>query len=224
MKYNQTVLACVLLEDPDGELTVISVGVGTKFLKKDLITQDISGDLVHDCHAEILAVKGFQQYLAKTLKLQRIQTIDNDDQIFIQENGKLKLHSAFRFHFYTSTAPCGNAVLKKFCKGGIGPRDNKLDEYTYPNWKHDKPTFSGKKEGSLGFLFKRDNYDSLPEDIKTKESQAGLEKTGNLYHPIGTIPTLYKDSGHLLTCSDRLLSWNALGYQGSFYPLNTIQL
>lgn len=91
-------------------------------------------DLVRDMHAEVLARKAFQHLLLIHLQTQlsgknenensflersthhtlNDDDDDDDDSSSIASNEYLKLAQGCSLHFYTSSAPCGNAVVRKW--------------------------------------------------------------------------------------------------------------
>ena len=127
-----------------GKLKVIGLGVGTKFLSEDVIKNEqnaniIYGKRIRDCHAEVLARRAFRRQIAleilEDLKptrndesaVSKTNTNDDDHDDFSilergcgngsqQNNICYRLKSNVTLHFYASSAPCGNATLKKFVK------------------------------------------------------------------------------------------------------------
>jgi double-stranded RNA-specific adenosine deaminase len=128
-----------------GQLRVLGLGVGTKFLDDGVIKYEQNvdeatidncyGKRIRDCHAEVLARRAFRRQLAleilSDLKNESPSTgegeASNDrDDFSILERSKCtdgnqqhicyRLKSNVTLHFYASSAPCGNATLKKFVK------------------------------------------------------------------------------------------------------------
>lgn len=157
-----------------GQLQVMGLGVGTKFLSDDILRaeqrncqdrrdhEDVAvvdgneesegernnnyGTRVRDCHAEVLARRAFQRQIALELLddlrcnnnmtedekkdeeteiyrpiFERVDTtITNDasDETNRRKNtpSRYRLRPNVTLHFYASSAPCGNATLKKFTK------------------------------------------------------------------------------------------------------------
>ena len=126
-----------------GKLKVIGLGVGTKFLSDDIIKNeqnaDIYGKRIRDCHAEVLARRAFRRQIAleiladlkairndESAVSSKTNTNDDHDDFSILErgcgNGNQQNNICYRvksnvtLHFYASSAPCGNATLKKFVK------------------------------------------------------------------------------------------------------------
>ena len=125
-----------------GKLRVIGLGVGTKCLSDNAIKNEqnanIYGKRIRDCHAEVLARRSFRRQIAleiledlKTTRndessVSKTNTHDDHDDFSILERGCgngsqqnnicYRLKSNATLHFYASSAPCGNATLKKFVK------------------------------------------------------------------------------------------------------------
>ncbi len=129
-----------------GKLRVLGLGVGTKFVSHDVITDEQTnnnennhsyGKRIRDCHAEVLARRAFRRQVAleiladlkkeSSLSDSNAETDDDNDDHSILERVECKdddmqtnicyrLKSNVTLHFYASSAPCGNATLKKFVK------------------------------------------------------------------------------------------------------------
>lgn len=110
----QTVLATVAVEI-EGALTVVALGVGTKFLAAD-IARGVDGaatdTLVRDSHAEVLARRAFLRFVHGQLAL-HLQT--GSSALFESDTSgatmRLRLKPSVSLHMYTSLAPCGAASL-----------------------------------------------------------------------------------------------------------------
>ena len=108
--------------------------MGTKFLTSLYCTEDghvhdAYWGSVRDCHAEILARRSFMKYIYNNIE-NILQDHTSPNEIFLpidksileEATGPEILHAfqlrpEVRFHFYTSSQPCGNACIKKFAKG-----------------------------------------------------------------------------------------------------------
>jgi hypothetical protein len=121
-----------------GKMRVLGLGVGTKFVSHDVITDEQNnnennncyGKRVRDCHAEVLARRAFRRQVALEIltDLKRESSFDNNaenDSILerveckdddMQTNICYRLKPNVTLHFYASSTPCGNATLKKFAK------------------------------------------------------------------------------------------------------------
>lgn len=81
---------------------VVSIGTGSKILHgKNL---NLKGEALIDCHAEVIARRGFVHFLFSELSK------PNRD-VFEWTTGKFSLKSGVEFHFYSSTAPCGDCRI-----------------------------------------------------------------------------------------------------------------
>ena len=128
-----------------GKLRVLGLGVGTKFISHDVLVKEQKnetncgyGRRIRDCHAEVLARRAFRRQVALEIleNLRKKSSCDtkaeaasgDDDNQSILEcveckdddmqtsNICYRLKPNVTIHFYASSAPCGNATLKKFVK------------------------------------------------------------------------------------------------------------
>ena len=98
------VLATVVMEK-NNKLSLVALGTGTKCIRGCHLSQH--GDAVNDCHAEVVARRAFVKYLYTQLK----HCVKRKMSIFTKTptSGKCMLKDDISFHFYISTAPCGDA-------------------------------------------------------------------------------------------------------------------
>lgn len=108
-------------------LTVLALGVGTKFLPLMLLQQDPKLLRVRDCHAEILCKRAFRRYLFQEILNKQKTEYEEDIWSILEELKCIDNYNNYRsiqyqikgnvtLHLYCSSAPCGNATLKKFAK------------------------------------------------------------------------------------------------------------
>jgi tRNA-specific adenosine deaminase 1 len=95
----------------------VSVATGTKCLPSSIISQ-CNGQVLHDSHAEVLALRGFNRWL-----LQELQSmLEHPSYVspYIYRNGDVdqepgkrpfRLADDLSIHFFTSEAPCGDASM-----------------------------------------------------------------------------------------------------------------
>jgi hypothetical protein len=133
-------------------LTVVGMGVGTKFLSESVLQENQKrnmnkveeeeeeeeeesyGSRVRDCHAEVLARRAFRCHLSlemKRLVQEQMQQREPEPQdpvdsilecVVVRSSTStttpprlaFRLRPGVTLHLYTSSAPCGNACLKKF--------------------------------------------------------------------------------------------------------------
>eukprot|EP00536_Pseudo-nitzschia_multiseries_P002918 jgi/Psemu1/184668/e_gw1.41.148.1 len=247
-----------------GRLWVLSMGVGTKFLSESSLRREIAmegkdgyGSRVRDMHAEVLARRAFRRQL--TLEIQEdlrrpgeqepgrkglsnrilIRSMDRDSKICY------KLRPGVTLHMYTSSAPCGNSTLKRFCKMAKEKFLDDLGPDEWPKGAHDPPPGHSIKLGEFSLLLKKDNSDnnqqictvatanedsnnassvcadnaSLPSSIKEKSSKRKPKPwpatLSDDWAPPGTTIVGFRNKGSIHTCSDKICRWNYLGMQGS---------
>jgi hypothetical protein len=189
--YRQTVLSSILIENMDlHSLELISFGVGTKYMKHryvDSKTRKLSSqhlNCVRDCHAEILARRGFLCFLYREIEsfyqhvldsLEQDPTTDlrtlrsallefNSASLPFKRNsaGERKLSSLLqvrfrenlRLHLYTSSSPCGNACLKRWAKGQT-IQPIEMSESEYPAQPHPRLHVTAPQEGQVTVLTKK---------------------------------------------------------------------
>ena len=237
-------------------LRVVSLGAGTKFLRAADIDADArSGTKVRDCHAEVLARRGLKRFFYEQIRAARrrekstsaafyanLANLEEEwlvlDPVFhepvVFESDRTdrradgwRVSDEVSFHLYASSAPCGNATVKKWARGAKETFDDSLGPFELPRRReneHDKKnnSFGSVSQGQLAFLWKRDNSDPC-ESEKTEmefesatvpvpgrdDSEEKNAKTSDAVPP-GT-----STRGRLLTCSDKLAVWSCVGAQGA---------
>ena len=208
------------------------------------------GERVRDCHAEVLARRAFRWQLAKEIhddllpRRQSSEYISDEQQAncsrYIPLLRRLEdksvgsrsygLKPGVTLHFYSSSAPCGNATLKKFAKMQKEKFDASLglDEWPRTN-SHEMINGHAIREGQFSLLLKKDNSASACADrsidgesrndfgpdanVKAKGKRWPANESDDWCPPGCTIVGSKRGSIH--TCSDKIARWNCLGLQGS---------
>jgi hypothetical protein len=188
--YKQTVLSTILCENlDDHSLKIISFGVGTKYMKYHFVdhkTNKLSQQhlkCLRDCHAEILARRGFLCYLYREIEILfqsvllsiqnnpyfDLSTIHtsllefeipslpmkrNSDRESKLSQVRVKLRNNIRIHLYTSSAPCGNSCIKRWAKGQT-IKTLELSPTEYPAQPHPRLHVTAPQEGQVAVLTKK---------------------------------------------------------------------
>ncbi|GMT17518.1 hypothetical protein PFISCL1PPCAC_8815, partial [Pristionchus fissidentatus] len=118
------VLAAIFLHDlVENRLHCVSLATGNKGIKASNLS--LEGRSVNDCHAEVLARRGFVRWLYAQVQL--ACTDKRRSALFWKageqegETSKLKLRAKFDVHLFISTAPCGDGRVYQF--DGCGNKD-----------------------------------------------------------------------------------------------------
>ena len=101
-------------------LRCVALGTGTKCVGAS--QRSGHGDVVHDCHAEVVARRAFTCYLHHQLCL--AAGTEPDDTLIVerQRDGRFVLKAGVQVHMYCSHTPCGDCCLADGDGGGAGRR------------------------------------------------------------------------------------------------------
>jgi Adenosine-deaminase (editase) domain len=259
----QTCLATVVAHYAAGDMThdtashnlvVLAMGVGTKFLSDTVLRKschvdddddnEMYGERVRDCHAEVLARRAFRRYLSNGIHhdmstepqsaLAATERHDTGDFILEQchdaaGSGKIRyqLKANITLHFYCSSTPCGNSTIKQFCTLQREVYQEGLGRDEWPASIHEAIPGHSIALGQFALLLKKDHALQVKEtetisplDRKSKRPNLSAKQSAWPVHcqtewcPPGTT-TVWSHLGRMHTCSDKLARWNYLGYQGS---------
>ncbi|KFB40216.1 AGAP000185-PA-like protein [Anopheles sinensis] len=169
---------------------VISLATGTKCVSGEHMS--VTGSVINDSHAEIIARRGLMDFFYSQLDLlcQQQQSPESAPVSIIfnkpsNDSSLYTLKEGIYFHLYINTAPCGDARV-------FSPHENdSMDVDKHPN---------RKARGQL-----RTKVESGEGTIPVKSSDGIQTWDGVL------------QGQRLLTmsCSDKISRWNVLGLQGS---------
>ena len=85
---------------------------------------------------------------------------------------RYKLRKGVTIHMYTSSAPCGNATLKKFCKMTKERFREDLGPDEWPDLVHERPPGHSIKLGEFALLLKKDNDNIRSSNNVTSNSNS----------------------------------------------------
>ena len=212
------------------------------------------GKRIRDCHAEVLARRAFRRQVSLEILSDLQSTHNNNNQSSglddkeesitkskytpilerVQDDETSNIHyrlkSNVTLHFYTSSAPCGNATLKKFTKMEKEKFNEKLGPDEWPTQKHTPIAAHSLRLGQFALLVKKDGSilqpnvddDTTADPSKEEDTHKPSQKKQKLWPcrtndnwcpPSCSITNFNKGTIH--SCSDKLCRWNCLGLQGS---------
>ncbi|XP_018670088.2 tRNA-specific adenosine deaminase 1-like isoform X2 [Ciona intestinalis] len=180
------------------------------------------GLILHDNHAEVIARRSFIRYLyheiLSTWQSTKTSTIFNKS-----NDGKCCLKSNVSFHFYTSNTPCGDAT--------IFPISQSVNETECKGIKRKCEQVQLKPEKKVCM---RETSEEIGQD--NTHTQSDINRTGAKcvdgensdshgeginYHCVGSLRTKpgRGERTTSMSCSDKILKWNLMGWQGHLLTL-----
>ncbi|CAR24635.1 tRNA-specific adenosine deaminase [Lachancea thermotolerans CBS 6340] len=133
------VLACVVaINRANEDLRLVSLATGVKAAPNEDLKRS-NGRILHDCHAEILALRGFNAVLLKQIQLLKdSQSHPVPDLVSSSSDnsGIYRLNEEWSFALYISRAPCGDASMGLlYDEGCISFTDDDRCQYVDDNNK-----------------------------------------------------------------------------------------
>lgn len=104
-------LAGIVLENGQGTLTCAALATGMKCLPRDKI-QSLNGNVVHDSHAEILALRAFNRFLLDQSALLCADPSADNLLLSTSTQYPFTINPQTTIHMYCSEAPCGDASME----------------------------------------------------------------------------------------------------------------
>ncbi|XP_053560440.1 double-stranded RNA-specific adenosine deaminase isoform X2 [Bombina bombina] len=180
--------AIVMKKNSEDQGTVVSIGTGNRCVKGEELS--LKGETVNDCHAEIIARRGFLRFLYS--ELLKYNPDLPEESIFEESEGDLmRVRPSVTFHLYISTAPCGDgALFDKSCS----------DQPCLDGDKKHNPTFENPKQGKLRTKVENGEGTIPVESSDIVPTWDGIQHGERL---------------RTMSCSDKILRWNVLGLQGA---------
>ncbi|KAI9361075.1 adenosine deaminase/editase, partial [Pilaira anomala] len=198
-KAEWTVLASIVMIDNKQEIQVISIGTGLKCLSFSKLCK--TGDVLNDCHAEIIARRGFIKYLIAQVSIAKS---DPTTCPFTLIDNRLIQREGYSFHMYISQSPCGDASMSALAQVQT---PESLDSFESGSNKKRKSVEPFLIENVYAKRQKMDQTQQLFQRGRFKFDEIGILRTkpGRL----DSEPTL------CMSCSDKLARWNVLGLQSA---------
>ena len=146
---------------------------------------------------------------------------------------RYRVRPSVTFHLYTSSAPCGNATVKRWAKGAKERFVDGLSAFETPPGSddHGRPSWSAVKEGQIAFLYKKDPGSAASEPSEPRGTGFGADKADETEKDVASgnraiasggggdvarfVPPGASTTGRVLTCSDKLATWSCVGLQGA---------
>ncbi|NXX99171.1 DSRAD deaminase, partial [Centropus bengalensis] len=183
--------AIIMRRGSQGLGVVVSIGTGNRCVKGEELS--LKGETVNDCHAEIIARRGFVRFLySELMKYNPSNPSAAEESIFEPAGGKrLRIKSSITFHLYISTAPCGDgALFDKSCS----------DQASVVGSTEHQPLFENPKQGKLRTKVENGEGTIPVESSDIVPTWDGIQHGERL---------------RTMSCSDKILRWNVLGLQGA---------
>ena len=185
LKDNEwTILSAIVIER-ENKYEVVSLGTGTKCIGSMLLSD--KGDILNDSHSEIICRRAFLRYL-----MSQMMATKSDTSIFVYNDKQMKfnLRENIKFHFFTTSSPCGDASIYTI---------NNMDDEGPENKRVKINDNGGSMGGFTGakLMFSEDVEDPMAQTegkIRIKPGKG--------------------DRTLSLSCSDKMARWNLMGIQG----------
>ncbi|KAI9020493.1 hypothetical protein DFJ74DRAFT_607403 [Hyaloraphidium curvatum] len=186
-----TIAAGIVISLP-GRMRCVAVAAGLKCLGSGSVLR--SGELVVDCHAEILARRAFRLWLMSRIAVADAGDLDDVIVVSQTESGsEVSINSSARFHFFTSELPCGDASM----------------EYLDRSQTAERREVNERKRRD--HAARMDDLNEQPSDINVVRGRMDYSRLGVLRTKPGRPDA---DASASMSCSDKIARWNVVGIAG----------
>lgn len=233
--FEWTILAgfclCTPLSSEDWKVECVSLGTGLRVLPYEKLP--VHGDVLHDCHAEIIARRGLLVYLYDQLSL-IAQALDEECHIEASADGKWKLKEGIKLVMYVSTLPCGDAStyllsLQAPPSPIISPSDSSPQSIssdstskTLNSTSAKTPYFTTILANSLGLNTSRSSSPPLNSSSSNTNLMSAIPQVRRGRVGYTSFSSLRTKPGRIdsppsisHSCSDKIAMWSVLGVQGA---------
>lgn len=115
-KEEWTILAGIVLISEDGTCECVSLGTGMKATPNEQLDK-ANGQVLHDMHAEVLAIRGFNRFLIE--ECGKLISGGGSKYVFKKGNDShlFRLDPGVAIAMYVSEPPCGDASMSQLSEG-----------------------------------------------------------------------------------------------------------
>eukprot|EP00435_Cladocopium_sp_Y103_P044053 s2087_g12.t1 len=197
-----TVLAGIVAET-HGDLEVLALATGTRCIGVAAMVAGC-GQVVHDCHAEVLCRRAFHRFLLSEMLyvsddgLQKEQRRSSILEMVRKEELLFSLRSDVNLHFYVSALPCGECTLVPL-QSKEGTLARKMMEEKEAAPLNDRNRTGAKPSRGM------------PNDPKAEGKD--FHQNGILRYKSGRSDTRPESRTVCYSCSDKICRWNRVGWQ-----------